>query len=229
MEKDRFSLIARQPLLVQVADALRSSIESGVIQSGERLLEVDIAEKMGIGRGTLREAMRLLESEGLLKTIPGRGTYVVTLNETDMLEIYSIRLSLEPESVRWAIKNKTEDEIIQLQQICENRDDAISVRDLSQTIELDVLFHRGIWKMSKNSRLEQMLESIIKQNILFLTTNAKLYNNLALGVSDHFEILKAIEDEDEQSAVNFMQNHLNNSKEIVLSFLHQAKVVDKNA
>ncbi len=221
MEQIRINRVSRQSLMVQAAAELRNSIQDGSIRSGGRLIETDLSQQMGISRGTLREAMRILESEGLLETLPGRGTYVVLLKEEDIREIYSIRLCLEPEAVRWAIKNQTAPELAEMMKNCQQRDQAVKEKDLVRAIEFDVLFHSMIWKMAKHQRLYQILESIIKQNSIFLASNARLYSDLSVGVTNHLEILEAIKSKNEQAGVQAISEHLKRSQEIVLDFIHK--------
>lgn len=221
MEQIRVKRVSRQSLMVQAATELRNSIQDGSIRSGGRLIETDLSQQMGISRGTLREAMRILESEGLLETLPGRGTYVVLLKEEDIREIYSIRLCLEPEAVRWAVKNQTAPELAEMAETCRQRDQAVAAKDLVRAIEFDVAFHGMIWKMAKHQRLFQILESIIKQNSIFLASNAKLYSDLSLGVDNHLEILEAIKAKNEKAGVQAIIEHLKRSQEIVLDFVHK--------
>ena len=76
--------LIRQPLAQQTADLLRQGIETGALKPGTRLIEMEVANELGVSRGILREALRLLEQEGLVENFPGRGTYITIPSERDI-------------------------------------------------------------------------------------------------------------------------------------------------
>lgn len=79
----------------RAADALRNSLENGEFVPGERLIERDLCDQLGVSRPSLREALRELESEGLLTSIANRGVFVSVLSVRDVREIYEVREQLE--------------------------------------------------------------------------------------------------------------------------------------
>jgi DNA-binding GntR family transcriptional regulator len=94
LSPDRIVRIAA-PLRQQVIDMLRGAIADGRYSPGERLIERELCEGLGISRPVLREALRHLEAEGLVRTEPQRGIQVVTLSAEDVRQIYQIRSALE--------------------------------------------------------------------------------------------------------------------------------------
>ena len=84
-----------ETLREQMVETLRNAVISGAIPPGQKLVEAQIAEQLGVSRGPLREAMRQLVEEGLLEHIPYRGTMVKTVTVQDLEEIYSFRILLE--------------------------------------------------------------------------------------------------------------------------------------
>ena len=75
-----------QPLREAVCEALRDAIRKGILEPGERLMEVQVAEELGISRTPVREAIRKLEQEGYVIMMPRRGTYVADVSESDVKE-----------------------------------------------------------------------------------------------------------------------------------------------
>jgi DNA-binding GntR family transcriptional regulator len=83
------------PLRQQVIELMRAAIADGRYASGDRLIERELCERLGVSRPILREALRQLEAEGLVRTVPQRGIEVVTLTVEDVRQIYQVRAALE--------------------------------------------------------------------------------------------------------------------------------------
>lgn len=79
----------------QLVETLRSAVMSGQIRPGSRLVELQLAEQLGVSRGPLREAVRQLVEEGLVDQVPYKGTVVKSLSMKDVEEVYSFRTILE--------------------------------------------------------------------------------------------------------------------------------------
>src|SRR5574344_883633 len=84
-----------QPLRALVCEHIRQAIIDGTFTRGERLMEIQLAEQMGVSRTPVREAIRKLELEGFVVMIPRRGTYVADLSIKDINDVYEIRISLD--------------------------------------------------------------------------------------------------------------------------------------
>ena len=84
-----------QPLREVVCETLRDAIKNGVLKPGERLMEIQVAEELGVSRTPVREAIRKLELEGYVIMMPRRGTYVANLSIRDVNEVFEIRTMLE--------------------------------------------------------------------------------------------------------------------------------------
>ena len=79
------------PLRDVIFNTLRDAIVSGDLKPGERLMEVDLAEKMGVSRTPVREAVRKLEMEGLVTMVPRKGTHVAELSAKDIMDVLEVR------------------------------------------------------------------------------------------------------------------------------------------
>ena len=84
-----------QPLREVVFETLRDAIRKGILKPGERLMEIHLAEQLGVSRTPVREAIRKLELEGYVIMMPRRGTYVSNLSIKDINEVFEIRTSLD--------------------------------------------------------------------------------------------------------------------------------------
>ena len=98
-----------QPLREVVCETLREAIRSGVLKPGERLMEIQLADELGVSRTPVREAMRKLELEGYVIMLPRRGTYVANISIRDINEVFEIRTTLDALASGLAAERITEE------------------------------------------------------------------------------------------------------------------------
>jgi DNA-binding GntR family transcriptional regulator len=93
---------------------LRAQILDGSLKPGTRLMQEDIARQFGLSRVPLREAIRKLEGERLVVVVPRRGVTVPDLSDEDLVDLYQIRIQLEPVAFRRAVEALTAEDIADL-------------------------------------------------------------------------------------------------------------------
>ena len=106
-----------RPLCEMVCESLRNAISQGVLKPGERIMEIQLAEELGISRTPIREAMRKLEQEGYVVMMPRRGTYISTISIRDINDIFEIRSALEALSNGLAAERITDEELAELKEL----------------------------------------------------------------------------------------------------------------
>lgn len=99
------------PLRDVVFNTLRQAILKGELKPGERLMEIALAQKLGVSRTPIREAMRKLELEGLVVMIPRRGAQVANITEKDLNDVLEVRIALENMATEKACTRMTEEEM----------------------------------------------------------------------------------------------------------------------
>ena len=110
-------LDAYKPLREVVSETLRQAIQDGVLKPGERLMEIPLAEELGVSRTPIREAIRKLELEGFVVMVPRRGTYVANISLKDITQVFEIRSALEELAAGLAAERITEEEIETLERM----------------------------------------------------------------------------------------------------------------
>jgi len=215
--------LERSNLAADVAALLRESIVTGEIPPGTRLVEAEVARQLGVSRGPLREALRILETEGLLDSHPGRGSFVSTISERDIREVYSLRCILEEEAIRLAAKRVTTEDIDSLERTLEAMISAAKAGESSKVTDLDYIFHSHIWDMADHKRLMGVLEGITTQIRMYLAVQTQLYDDMAAGISDHQEFLEALRNHDGEAGAAAMRNHLQVAANVVLDYFQKKK------
>ena len=113
-EQLELNINAYLPLRDVVFHTLREAILKGELKPGERLMELQLAAKLGVSRTPVREAIRMLEQEGLAVTVPRKGAEVARMTEKDMEDVLQIRRALDELAVGLACDNMTEDKLTKL-------------------------------------------------------------------------------------------------------------------
>ena len=158
-----------QPLREAICESLRNAIKKGKLKPGERLMEVQLAEELGISRTPVREAIRKLEQEGYVIMLPRRGTYVSSVSVHDVQEIFEIRTALESLSTGLAARRIENEELERLQKLLTIIEGYIEKRDIDNIVKTDIEFHDLLYHVSRNERLGQIISNLKEQLSRFRT------------------------------------------------------------
>jgi DNA-binding GntR family transcriptional regulator len=126
-----------KPLRELVFESLREAIISRQLEPGERMMEIQLAEEMGVSRTPVREAIRKLELEGLVLMVPRKGAYVAGLSLKDVADVFEIRRALEGLASELAADRITDEELENLERYLVKIADEIDRGDLAKVIETD--------------------------------------------------------------------------------------------
>jgi len=204
MDSQLFMKIKPHSMENEILYRMREAIVSGKIEPGAQLNETDIAKQMAVSRIPVRESLRKLEQEGLIIRLPNKGCFVITFSEQDIKEVFSLRASLESMAYQWAIPKMTPQDVQKLQDMIEQQEQAIRNEDYDELARLDMHFHEYICIKADHSRLlkawyEQHAQSQMLLNLRF--RHLAEYTPETVPI-DHDRILKAIENNDPQIAID---------------------------
>ena len=207
------------PLRDVVFQTLRNAILKGELKPGERLMEIQLAQKLGVSRTPVREALRKLELEGLVIMIPRRGAIVADITIQDLNDVLEVRLGLEELAVRFACERITDEEIKALGLAVKEFEKKMSNNELSAQAEADVKFHEIIYGATHNQRLVQIINNIREQMYRYRIEYLKDVESRKTLVKEHYEICDALKRRDAESAVEKMCIHIRNQQEAILRSL----------
>ena len=215
MSKNSLSLQTDEflPLRDEVFNTLREKILKGVYKPGERLMEIHLADQLGVSRTPIREAIRMLELEGLVKMVPRKGAQVAKISKEDLQDVLEVRKALDTLSVKLACERITEDEIKLLNNAEKEKEKALASKDVREIAEADVAFHDVIHAATKNGRLKSMIsnlaERIYRYRFEYIKQQSDGGKTLML---EHREIMRCIESRDVESAVKATEIHIDNQE-----------------
>ena len=225
MEKklEPIQLDSYQPLREVVCEALRKAIRRGILRPGERLMEIQIAEDLGVSRTPVREAIRKLELEGYVVMIPRRGTYVASISIRDVNEIFEIRTALESLSNGLAATRITAEELEQLQRLLVMIGGYIKEGDMGKIVETDIHFHELMYQASRNRRLIGIIANLREQLTRFRTLSMSYPGRLEATLEEHRNIVEAIAKGDVKTAKKAAEVHMEHSEQTLLKAIEARK------
>ncbi len=209
------------PLRDVVFHTLREAILKGELKPGERLMELQLASKLGVSRTPIREAIRMLEQEGLAVTIPRRGAEVAKMTEKDMQDVLQIRDVLDELAASIACEQITPEELDDLRCTMREFEEYTKTGDLKRIAEADVRFHDIIYKATRNPKLENMLSNLREQMYRYRVEYLKDEKNYPTLVKEHSEIVEGLSAKDKDKVTKAMHKHVENQVTAVKEMIRE--------
>jgi DNA-binding GntR family transcriptional regulator len=197
-----------KPLGEVVFEYLRNSILSGELSPGERLMEVTIADQLGVSRTPVREAIRKLEKENFVIMIPRKGAYVADLTKKDIVEVLEIRKELEGFAALLAAERISVIEKEELLEVITRFGKALEMMDKKEMIRCDNDFHSLIFKASKNQRLINIITDLHDQFQRFRLIYFNEFDNYIEIQESHKRIFSAIDEKNGAKARSEAEMHI---------------------
>ena len=203
----KLNLDEYKPLRDVVFENLREAIVEGRLKPGQRLMEVQLAEQLGVSRTPVREAIRKLELEGLVVMLPRKGAYVANMSLKDLIE--GLAASLAAERI-------TDEDIKKLESIVEEFKDGINESNVEALLRKDVEFHECIFKSTNNKKLHQLINSLWEQVYRFRVTYISDYDSTVNIIEEHKMILDAIKRRDSKLAKKYAMEHIQKAENFMI-------------
>ena len=148
-----------------VYDYISEAIQNGALKPSDKINELNIAKDLNISRTPIREALIQLSAEGFLEARPRRGFVVKQLTIKDAEEVYSVIGVLDALAIELSIENLNNDDLVKMEKITKNIDDAIKEKDFNKYYKLQFAFHNIYIFKSNNKILIDTLNTLRKQFI----------------------------------------------------------------
>lgn len=226
MKEPKFNVTMNEylPLRDVVFNTLRQAILRGELKPGERLMEIQLANKLGVSRTPIREALRKLELEGLVNMVPRKGAEVADITEKSLRDVLEVRKALEELSVQLACEKITEEEIEELKRVAERFKDTLNDQDVTKIAEADVAFHDVIYTATDNQKLILLLNNLREQMYRYRVEYLKKEEAYPQLVAEHEELIDNISKRNKEEATRIMCEHIDNQVATVINVIHTKKV-----
>ena len=209
------------PLRDVVFKTLREAILRGDLKPGERLMELQLAAKLGVSRTPIREAIRMLQQEGLAVTIPRRGAEVAAMTEKDMEDVLQVREALEILAVQLASEKITKEQIAELEERLKAFEQAVETAEVKQIAQSDIDFDDLIYTAAENPRLVVLLNNLREQIYRYRVEYLKDEKNYPRLIEEHRQIMQGLKERNEQYVVEMTKKHMDNQAVAVRNIIRQ--------
>lgn len=187
------AFIKLQPrtLVHQVIDALVAGASEGLILPGDRIIEADLAEQLGVSRVPVREALRVLESQGIVVNEPYRGIRLTPVTPERIDQLIEVRVALETTAATRAIRLKLNDgpHLQQLEAIVHEMETMAARNEVFGFATADTTFHRTLCSYAGNAVLSDMWEMLARQMTIIFGLSA-LGKPMSAIVEEHWELIR---------------------------------------
>jgi DNA-binding GntR family transcriptional regulator len=181
------------------------AIDTGLYRPGDRLVESELADRLGVSRTPVREALQRLETQSLLAR-DGRSLIVASLDHNQMAELYVVRAELEGLAAKLAAKHATPEEKRVLQDMVD--EDRKIVNDPNALARANRRFHKQIHLASHNRFLVQQLDLLHRSMALMATTSLAAEGRGMVAMQEHQNIVDAIVAGDQEGAFEALRQHI---------------------
>lgn len=207
------------PLRDVVFKTLRQAILRGDLKPGERLMEIHLANRLGVSRTPIREAIRKLELEGLVTMIPRRGAEVAQITAKNLQDVLEVRKALDALAIELACQRISREEEEALAEACGNFERMTKQKDVALIAKADVELHEIIVAASGNERLKQMVDNLAEQMYRYRFEHIKDASQHERLIKEHRIILESIREKNLAKAAEAAMLHIDNQEAVILQQL----------
>jgi DNA-binding GntR family transcriptional regulator len=212
-----------KPLRELVFVSLREAIIQGQLKPGERLMELQLAEELGVSRTPVREAIRKLELEGFVVMLPRKGAYVAGITDKDITDVFEVRAALEALAAGLAAERITDRELERLERSVVQISELTEQPDLDALVQEDAQFHEIIYRASRNQRLSQILTNLQEQIQRFRLTTLSRPGRTREALEEHKQIVDAISERNVELAQKLAWEHIESAENSLLCALRDGE------
>ncbi|WP_342660468.1 HTH-type transcriptional repressor RspR [Rhodococcus ruber] len=211
---------ASAPLREQVIAALREAILDFRLRPGQRLIERELIEQLGVSRTTVREALRELTSEGLVTVIPQRGAMVSAPSISEAADLYEARAALESIVVTRFVERATPSQIMRLDAAVEHFAEVVDARgEIRDILAAKDQFYAVLVEGADSRPLQQLVESIQARVRVLRATSLSAQGRSDSAVTELRDIVRAVKAGDATRAATLCADHVRTASLTALAAL----------
>ena len=203
-----------------VYNSLKKAIMTGVLLPDERLMEIPIANQLGVSRTPVREAIQRLEKELLVISSPRCGAKVAGITYKAVKDALDVRIGVETMVVRFAAENITVDQLEELKSINNEIRQTLDEGNVVKISDLDNLLHRKIVEATGNNVLKDIMRMLEEHVLRYRYEYIKSIKGSSRIVEEHDLIIDALEKKDVEAASRYMMEHISRQQEEICKIIY---------
>lgn len=215
------------PLVDVVYRELRDAICTGRLKPNQKLPQIPLAEHLGISRTPVRDALQRLSQEGLVRAVSFRGFVVSEFSTREVLDVYQVRLALEPLAMREAFSSYSRTDVAAMWDICDKMV-ATDPTEIERLYELNSEFHMKLVEPCPNAVLVRMLRQLWQMPFSLRLFHTQAHQTSAMEATDneHRSVLEAIEAGDRELATERLTAHIRTAEDDTLKVLDDGETIE---
>ena len=203
--------VDHRPLREIVVSQIRAMILDGELAQGTRLVEGQLAERLGVSRNPVREAIRSLEATGLVDVVPRKGAYVCVIDHDEVRQIQELRVLVEGYAAKMAARGRTDEDLERLSECIERGRAASLAEDYPSASDWHRDFHLALEKAAGNPFLSTILDPLRHRTELVFTMVVNERGKI--GWDEHRAIYEAVKAQNDESSYELVRDHILNALE----------------
>ena len=203
---------------------IKARILDSDLRPGSQILELTLAQELGLSRTPVREALVRLEQEGLLEIVPRHGARISALSLSDMREIYDVLVALEPAAIELLTRRQpNRDDLSSLIDACKKMETALGQTppDLKSWAEADEMFHANMAALCGNRRLAAMIMTVWEQAHRARMFTLSLRELPTRSTAEHRAVVEAILQGDATYARQLYEGHRRRGGEELMTIIER--------
>ncbi|MGH3088433.1 MAG: GntR family transcriptional regulator [Rubrobacteraceae bacterium] len=191
-----------------ISARIRERIIDGTFPPGTQLGEAQLAARLNVSRGPVREALQRLIQEGLLTNRRNRGVCVISLDESDIADVYLARGVIEKEAARILLRSGDEASLEEMGALASRMSEVAGTVEWAELTDLDLRFHEALVHASGSKRLRRMFGTLVAETRICLSQLELAYPLHERLVEEHGNLLAAMRNGDERKTLDLIEKHL---------------------
>jgi DNA-binding GntR family transcriptional regulator len=216
------SRIPIRSLSETVAQRIRDMIRRGVLNKGDRIVEKQLCDALGVSRTPLREALRILKSEGLIDLVPHRGAYVAQPSMQDIRELFDVMSILEGACARVASQRMSKTDFARLEKLHQKLEKHFEHKDHEKYLEVNHKYHSLVQELAGNKLLNEILGGLRQKILLYRQRQLFQPDRFEASMKEHRLLLEALRNRDTNAVESLMKTHLMNQCEALRTLYENA-------
>lgn len=203
----------------QVVEKLKGAILDFRFRPGQRLIERELCDLMGVSRTSVREALRHLEAEGLVRSIPNRGPVVASVTADEARQLYEVRGALEAIAGCLFAERASDTQIEAPSAVMEDLREAYATGDPRLILRTTARFYDAIFAGCGNEIIAQILRSLHARVTFLRATSLAARSRLSHSLAEVERIIQAVRTRDPEGAYEACREHVNRASMAALDVL----------